>query len=386
MTFDSTLFEPTQVCLEIDPAVQTQAWQQSQHFATPTSRWTAYLNQLCLWTVLPWFQEDHQAALTTRSVALESIWEVVTGTAIAIGNQRLLLLPTEAIDLDELRVPQEWVDLPNWLADYYLTVQVNSDEGWVRLAGFTTHHQLKTVGVYDWRDRTYALEETALVTDLNVLWVAQQLQLAEPTRANIGAIAPLPLTQATNLLQRLGNAEILNPRLELPFEVWAGLMQHSGWRQRLTEVRRGLPEQRSVMRWLQAGVANLSQPWGWGQIEFQPSFASARGEGDTDRSVGLAHPLSIAGQPYELRILPLATDDGRIWRFELQNLSPGGRIPVGFVLRLLTEDLQPFENNEDIATTVVDQLFVEVALTPGEGLIWEIEPTPDYYEQEILRF
>jgi hypothetical protein len=102
--------------------------------------------------------------------------------------------------------------------------------------------------------------------------------------------------------------------------------------------------------------------------------------------VGLAHPLSIAGQPYELRILPLATDDGRIWRFELQNLSPGGRIPVGFVLRLLTEDLQPFENNEDIATTVVDQLFVEVALTPGEGLIWEIEPTPDYYEQEILRF
>jgi hypothetical protein len=64
----------------------------------------------------------------------------------------------------------------------------------------------------------------------------------------------------------------------------------------------------------------------------------------------------------------------------------GARIPSGFKLRLLTEDLQDFENNEDVATTAVDHLFVEVALEPGEGLVWEIEPMPENYDREILRF
>jgi hypothetical protein len=67
-------------------------------------------------------------------------------------------------------------------------------------------------------------------------------------------------------------------------------------------------------------------------------------------------------------------------------LSPGGYIPIGFKLRLLTENLQPFENNEDAATIVADQLYIDVALEPGEGSVWAVEPTPDNYNQEILRF
>ena len=31
-------------------------------------------------------------------------------------------------------------------------------------------------------------------------------------------------------------------------------------------------------------------------------------------------------------------------------------------------------------------LDLEVELDPGEGLIWEIEPTPEDYQAEILRF
>ena len=91
---------------------------------------------------------------------------------------------------------------------------------------------------------------------------------------------------------------------------------------------------------------------------------------------------AIAGQRHELQIIPL--EEG-VWRFELWN-SSGDRIPGGFKLRLLTEHLQPFDNNEDVATTAVDQLYVEVAIAPGEGLVWEIEPIPENYEREILRF
>ena len=96
--------------------------------------------------------------------------------------------------------------------------------------------------------------------------------------------------------------------------------------------------------------------------------------------------LVIAGQQYELRVIGRGNLQDRTWRFELSNASVGDRVPSGFKLRLLTEDLQAFENNEDVATTAVNHLFVEVALEPGEGLVWEIEPVPENYNREILRF
>ena len=44
------------------------------------------------------------------------------------------------------------------------------------------------------------------------------------------------------------------------------------------------------------------------------------------------------------------------------------------------------KNKEAEPTTAVEQLYIEVAIAPGEGLVWEIEPIPDNYEREILRF
>jgi hypothetical protein len=379
------MFDTIQLCLEIEPALQTQAWQQSRSFATAESRWNAYLNQLCLQTLLPWFQEDEpQAAPAPNVAALPSFWEWVNGTAIRLGNTRLALIPTEAIDTDELRVPQEWVDIPNWVADYYLAVQVNPDEQWVRVNGFTTHRQLKTLGAYDWHDRTYTLAETDLTPDLNALTIARQLNLSEPTRAPVESIAPVPLNQAQTLIQRLGDSSLSLQPSAVSFPTWAALLQHSGWRKQLTERRQGLP-QRSIAQWLQAGVSTLAQ-WGWERIELQPSAIGARGTEQAGTVIALAQRLSIANQPCELRIIPGSSANQRVWRFELENLTPGGQIPAGVTLRLLTEDLQPFAGNEDVATTPVDRLYIEVTLELGEGLVWEIDPTPASYDPEILRF
>jgi hypothetical protein len=84
--------------------------------------------------------------------------------------------------------------------------------------------------------------------------------------------------------------------------------------------------------------------------------------------------------------MPLDPANPRIWRFELRSLSVGGSIPAGVTLRLLTEDLQPFPDNTCRSTADVDCLYIEVELEPGEGLVWEVEPTPADYEREILRF
>jgi len=99
--------------------------------------------------------------------------------------------------------------------------------------------------------------------------------------------------------------------------------------------------------------------------------------------------LSIAGDRYTLSISPLpehSTPEASAWRFELRSVDPDGMIPTGFKLRLLTEDLQPFEHNEDESSEPTAALAVEVLVAPEEGLVWEIEPTPDGYDREILHF
>lgn len=389
MTFDTALFDfadPTQLCLELPPD-RNQAWQ-NQSFSHSASRYQAYLNQLCLGAILPWLREEYEPLATPwPSVAtLPSFWELVNGTCVTFDGTRFVLVPSETIDLSELRVPQEWVDIPSLAADYYLAVQVEPDEGWVRIWGYCTHQQLQTRGSYDAGDRTYSLDEDDLIKDISVLWVTRQLCPDEPTRE---AVAPLPaLSQqhAENLLQRLGNPDVLSPRLAVPFELWGALLEHGGWRHSLYQRRLGRQEQWSIFQWLQTGVSEIAQQLGWQRVEFQPSMAGGKGDESTPAATVLSRHLAIAGQTYELRIIPQGNPEERVWRFELRNATVGVPIPGGFKLRLLTEDLQPFENNEDVATTGVDQLYVEVALEPGEGLVWEIEPLPENYDREILRF
>ncbi len=66
--------------------------------------------------ILAWecFQEP-RARVYPNFAALPSFWEFVNGTAITVDNLRLVLVPTLAMDEDELRVPQEWVDIPGLL-------------------------------------------------------------------------------------------------------------------------------------------------------------------------------------------------------------------------------------------------------------------------------
>ncbi|MFB2837307.1 DUF1822 family protein, partial [Floridanema evergladense] len=382
MIANSSVFDSTQIWLEFSAQQQNQAWEKSQSFSLPSSRWNAYLNQICLTTVLPWLQEEYapKAKVWPNNAVLPSFWEIVNGTAIVLDDTRFILIPSEAIDRSELRVPQEWVDIPSWVADYYLAVQVNSDDRYVVIWGYATHEQLKK-GSYDIRARTYSLAANDLISDLNVLWVSRQLAREQTTRAEVTSLDILPQAQAENLIQRLGNSAIIEPRLAIPFQLWGALLEHGGTRQQLYYQRMGLNEQQSIIDWLRSGVSGIAQEIGWKRIELQPGFAGARGVELTDDEAILSRQLQIAGQQYELQVFPLRNLEQPTWRFQLQNSATGGVIPGGFKLRLLTEDLQPFEGNEDVATTAQEILYIDVAVAPGEGLVWEIEPFPENYDR-----
>lgn len=391
MTANTALFtfaSPTDLILEIPANVQNQAYLHSQSFSHPSSGYQAYLNELCLNVVLPWLQADFapQAKVSPSINALESFWELVNGTAIVSDGIRFILVPSEAMDLSELRVPQEWVDVSSLAGDYYLALQVEPDEAYVRVWGYCSYEQLKNQGSYDATDRTYSLDGTDVISDISVLSVARQLCPQESSQKAIAKLPALAQEQAQNLIARLANPEIITPRLAIPFQLWGALIEHGGWRQSLYQRRLGLPEQWSVIQWLENGVSQLAENIGWGSLNLQLSAAGARSVEETQPQTILSRQLAIAGQTYELRIVPQSEEDSTIWRFELRNAAVGAAIPGGFKLRLLTEDLQSFPNNEDIAITAVEQLFVEVALEPGEGIVWEIEPKSENYDREILRF
>lgn len=374
------LINSNHLYLEIPPA-RTQ----EQNYSTPGASRRAWINQLCLQAFLPWFKEEiaANAKVSPNIATLPSFWELFNGTPINFNNHRLILVPTLAIDGDELRVPQEWVDIPQLAADYYIGVEVNPDDNFIKIFGYTTHKKLKNKGLLDSHDRTYSLESEDLIDDINVLAVAQELNTSETLRAEITPLESIPETQAKNFLERLGNPEVKFPRLEIPFSTWSCLIAQPSWRKKLYANRQGLPTEQSVSQWFQTGISNLIQHWGWESKEIIMASGVMR---STASVQGLARELTIAGDSYELRIFPREEGEDTVWRFELRNPFSGGQIPAGFKLRLLTEDLEEFENNEDIATVSTDVLYVEVILEPGEGLVWETVPTAEDWEREVLRF
>jgi hypothetical protein len=366
--------------------------------STLGGQWRHHLNQMCLDTVLPWLQEEYRETLSAwQPAASASIWAMVNGAAVGCGKSRFILIPALDIDQSELRVPQEWVDIPSWAGDYYLAVQVNLNEGCLYLWAYTTHALLKQHANYDVDERMYSLSNDHLIHHLSAIQIAEQLQTNEPLRSEIPAIPSLGRSRLNALVEQLSNLNILFPRLSVPFQTWAGLIQLEGWRQRLYQRRQGLPNQErqnqwTVPQWLQAGISDLGQSFseqpfdlfGWQVAAIQPALGM-RHPGLEDPIDGLRREVTIAAKVYELLIFPRVEQQQQIWRFELRDIEQEP-IPLGFKLRLLTDELQPFEHNEDVACEGMTHIYVDVAIESGEGIVWEIEPTPDNYVQEILNF
>ena len=250
--------EATEWWFEIPPDLQEQCWQRSQEHTTDSRRWNAYLNKVCLDVILDWIQTEEAPEATSwlAPAAASAVWEFVNGSAINIGNQRLVLIPTEVIE-DDFEVPQEWVDIPNWAGDYYLGVEVGLDGASVRVWGYTTHQALKTLGDYDADDRFYLLDTEQISTNLTTFSVIRERCTAAQTRAEIAPLPEISTAQVDNLIHRLSNPSVRFPRLAVPFQLWGALLANDEWRQRLYQPR----EERAtrLTAWLQGQVESVWQ-------------------------------------------------------------------------------------------------------------------------------
>jgi hypothetical protein len=337
--------------LEISPPLQQQAWQASQAIAIPGLRWQTYLNHLCLHTVIDWVAEKLGTVPTIAPPNTPGLWTLVNGSAIAIGQRRIVLIPTEAMDQEELRVPQEWIDQPDWLGDYYLAIEVDAEAQALHIWGYSTHEQIKTQGVYDASDRTYSLDGQDLIPDMTVFWVMQQLP-AEPTRASVAPLPPLTNEQASALLTHLSQPSLALPRLEPAPAEWLALLSHDLWLRQLGEPRlheldaSGDRPTVQLSQWLQqvfeAGWQTLGEAF-----QMDPPLALGLRQGSAP-ATGVTRVKSVvldpASPPLRLELTVSPEADGRR-RIQVQ-LSPAMAetyLPPAVQLLLKSRSGQPIQ-------------------------------------------
>lgn len=167
-------FFPKQLCLEFSEREQNKARFIASQYKDAAGSDRAFLNSLCLEVISPSIKDIFDVKERDINIAQIqkehlSIWQSLNGVAINLSLGRLVLIPTEELDTEELRVPQAWVDQPELAGDFYLAIQVSPEESWLRVWGFTTQKKLKELGIYDARDRSYAIDRGDLWTSLETM-------------------------------------------------------------------------------------------------------------------------------------------------------------------------------------------------------------------------
>lgn len=214
-----------------------RAWSSEQKYSCDAARWNAFLNRLSLNILIPWLQEESnfKPQLCHELGEFSSIWEVVNGSAINLGKNRLILIPDEDLSTEDFSVPQEWIDIPNWAGDFYLAVQISVDDQWLRVWGYTTHSQIKEEGIYNDFERTYTLKKENTSENLEVIWLAIERNILE--RSLLKNLPNTSNIKLENLIKKLSQPSLYSPRLDLKFEDWAALLENKKYRQQLYQQR-----------------------------------------------------------------------------------------------------------------------------------------------------
>ena len=288
---------PEQLWLPITEEIQQESWQRSQLYSNPTSRCQAYLNYLCWQTFTPWLEawleEDGNKSNLIDQKYIPDIWEFVNGSMVNLGQTKIALIPSETTDLEEFDIPQEWVDISQWQADYYLAIQVNlnlSDEAWMRVLGYVSYQQLKHKGVYDQSDRSYYISQEYLEEDITDILLSPQ---TSPTEQKFVTQIELSSVTANELLEKLGNPSVYSPRLAIPFRQWEILMTNPQWRHKLYQKRIELAKVSlcsspsvNLRKWLQDLVNTFEEGWQTVETLFNPiEPILVRGYQNTEKTI-----------------------------------------------------------------------------------------------------
>ncbi|AFY54225.1 Protein of unknown function (DUF1822) [Rivularia sp. PCC 7116] len=355
---DLALIYPEQVFLEFSQSEREKAWQETQNhnYSNATARWISYINLLCTNTFFQYLQSEADIQTNNYRIwqenDLPSIWNLVNGTALELNSTRVILVPHEENDISELRVPKEWIDLPQWVGNYYLAVEINVEQCWLRICGYSTHQQLKEVGKHDFTDETYSLAVEELTEDLTTMLAG--IELFSIQKPVVEVLPVLSEAEINYLLKVLEQSNLYSPRLELPFTQWGALINEHRLRKRLYQPQQAENAVTQITQLITDTTINLGQ-WfdsvfeaGWQSLDalINPqvgNLAFAFRQGNTNRELTVEAAkiidlgIQLGNQSVALLIGLTRENDDKIGvRIQLHPASEQNYLPTKIKLALFS--------------------------------------------------
>jgi len=376
---------PEHLWLKLSDSELEQAKPVSQDYSTGTGRNYAYLNCLCLNAFLKWMQENFgletSLGVFPNEKVLPKIWEFVNGCGINLGSKRLVMIPSDAIDIADFAVPKEWVDIPSWAADYYLPVRVDLEEKHLHFWGFVSRRSLRAKADYDPIYRLYYVERDWVIPNLEILGLASNLCPDE--KGEVTALPKLSQTEAEDLIDELSKPSPCSPRLKATFEQWGALLNESHCLQKLYE-RRVQPVPFSstlwvLNRWLDGVVEAGWQPFEelFNTKTLAPAFRAKRVRGielETSEKVRravrqlynsqreVAFPSDIEERDALVHLMQHTSDESIRWKAAEYLWTIAPNYPTSAIRRVMDLGVQLMGHSIALMVAVLRKLDGKVAV------------------------
>jgi hypothetical protein len=256
--------------ITLNPEIQSLAEIYQEHIwigvdfgDSPISRSEAEINRLCHTSVSEYLKNLGlvvKSVFPSQGLFLPFTIEPINGFVLSIAGVRVAFIPSLNLDLMSFEVQREWVALSNWVADYYVPIQVDLESNFLHLWGFISHTYLLERSTLDPYFQSYEVAGIALIDDLDSLWVTCHLvanNTIAPERVkmpSLPVLSELELERAIDRLQQ--HQSTFSPRLVLPFEQWGAILDRSEY---LTIYINALSSVTIISNWFRSKVKTIKQ-------------------------------------------------------------------------------------------------------------------------------
>jgi hypothetical protein len=259
-------------------------------------------NLHCLARLKEWLVEERGFKIKSvfpcleAEAYLEFVASLVNGFCLQIEGVKVVFIPCDNSDIEEMEIPQEWVDLPNWQGDYYVPIRVGNkgNKQFLHLWGFISDEKVRQVGKLESMFRDYHVRGEEINGELDILWMDLPKARVKPV------FKKLPPEQiAENISSLVRDEEIFSRRLHLSFEKWGSILNEDEYLRQYYQMniesdRQSITTKRlDLSAWLNDVVANVEL--GWQTIEAllgPPQFASVQGMRYFRRVEERKHPIN----------------------------------------------------------------------------------------------
>lgn len=223
------------ILIEIKDYDVKQAELISQKYVNQTGKNHAYINSIVSNCFIKWMEENLDLEHEEIIRNIPEIWNFVNGSFVTFNHKKLILIPSDVISLDEIVIPQEWVDIPNWAGDYYLPVRIDLDEKYLHIWGYVSRKTLLEKHEYNATYCNYYVDADYLINEVDLLWIACKMF---EEKGNFKPLVNLRENEAQILIKEY-REEMKNspysPRLTGDFQKWCALLNNPQWLKELIQ-------------------------------------------------------------------------------------------------------------------------------------------------------